>query len=105
MRPYRDLGGTKCLARRTQCLRQISKCLLQTTHRESSKCPEQIANAPRPDTPIRRRREVRDGAVVIRKMMNLSSSFDHRVVDGMDAAQFIQAIRALLECPAMLFVE
>ena len=48
---------------------------------------------------------VRDGAVVIRKMMNLSSSFDHRVVDGMDAAQFIQAIRGLLECPAMLFVE
>ena len=48
---------------------------------------------------------VRDGAVVIRKMMNLSSSFDHRVVDGMEAAQFIQAIRALLECPAMLFVE
>ena len=48
---------------------------------------------------------VRDGAVVIRKMMNLSSSFDHRVVDGMDAAQFIHAIRALLECPAMLFVE
>ena len=48
---------------------------------------------------------VRNGAVVIRKMMNLSSSFDHRVVDGMDAAQFVQAIRALLECPAMLFVE
>jgi 2-oxoisovalerate dehydrogenase E2 component (dihydrolipoyl transacylase) len=48
---------------------------------------------------------VRDGAIVIRKMMNLSSSFDHRVVDGMDAAQFVQAIRALLECPAMLFVE
>jgi 2-oxoisovalerate dehydrogenase E2 component (dihydrolipoyl transacylase) len=48
---------------------------------------------------------VRNGAVVIRKMMNLSSSFDHRVVDGMDAAEFIQAIRALLECPAMLFVE
>jgi 2-oxoisovalerate dehydrogenase E2 component (dihydrolipoyl transacylase) len=48
---------------------------------------------------------VRDGGVVIRKMMNLSSSFDHRVVDGMDAAKFVQAIRALLECPAMLFVE
>ncbi len=48
---------------------------------------------------------VRQGAVVIRKMMNLSSSFDHRVVDGMDAARFVQAIRALLECPAMLFVE
>lgn len=45
------------------------------------------------------------GAVVARQMMNLSSSFDHRVVDGMHAAQFIQAIRALLEAPAMLFVE
>ncbi len=48
---------------------------------------------------------VRQGAMVIRKMMNLSSSFDHRVVDGMHAAQFVQAIRTLLECPAMLFVE
>jgi len=48
---------------------------------------------------------VRQGGLVVRKMMNLSSSFDHRVVDGMHAAQFIQAIRALLECPAMLFVE
>src|SRR5450830_1329288 len=48
---------------------------------------------------------VRDGQVVIRKMMNLSSSFDHRVVDGMVAAQFIQAIRGYLECPATLFVE
>ena len=45
------------------------------------------------------------GQIVIRKMMNLSSSFDHRVVDGMDAAQFIQAVRALLEQPATLFVE
>ncbi len=48
---------------------------------------------------------IRDGAVVARQMMNLSSSFDHRVVDGMHAAQFIQAIRGLLEAPAMLFVE
>ncbi len=48
---------------------------------------------------------VRDGAIVVRRMMNLSSSFDHRVVDGMDAARFVQAIRALLESPAMLFVE
>jgi 2-oxoisovalerate dehydrogenase E2 component (dihydrolipoyl transacylase) len=48
---------------------------------------------------------IRDGLVVARKMMNLSSSFDHRVVDGMVAAQFIQAIRAYLECPATLFVE
>ena len=45
------------------------------------------------------------GQIVIRKMMNLSSSFDHRVVDGMDAAQFIQAVRSLLEQPATLFVE
>ncbi|MGX1185567.1 2-oxoisovalerate dehydrogenase E2 component (dihydrolipoyl transacylase) [Pseudomonas sp. F-14 TE3623] len=45
------------------------------------------------------------GQIVIRKMMNLSSSFDHRVVDGMDAAQFIQAVRSLLEQPATLFVD
>ena len=48
---------------------------------------------------------VRDGLVVVRKMMNLSSSFDHRVIDGMYAAQFVQAIRGYLECPATLFVE
>jgi 2-oxoisovalerate dehydrogenase E2 component (dihydrolipoyl transacylase) len=48
---------------------------------------------------------VRNGAVVVRKTMNLSSSFDHRVVDGDDAARFIQAVRALLETPALLFVE
>ena len=45
------------------------------------------------------------GQIVVRKMMNLSSSFDHRVVDGMDAAQFIQAMRGLLEQPATLFLE
>lgn len=43
--------------------------------------------------------------IVARKLMNLSSSFDHRVVDGMDAAEFIQCIRRYLECPALLFVE
>ena len=48
---------------------------------------------------------IRDGAVVARKMMNLSSSFDHRVVDGADAAEFIQAVRGVLERPALLFVE
>ena len=48
---------------------------------------------------------LRGGQVVARQLMNLSSSFDHRVVDGMDAAQFIQAIRVLLETPALLFVE
>ena len=44
-------------------------------------------------------------ALVARKMMNLSSSFDHRIIDGQQAAQFIQKIRGYLECPAMLFVE
>ena len=48
---------------------------------------------------------VRGGAIVVRQMMNLSSSFDHRVVDGLDAAQFVQAIRGFLEVPASLFVE
>jgi len=47
---------------------------------------------------------VRDGAIVVRKMMNLSSSFDHRVVDGYDAAQFIQRVKALLEHPALMFM-
>lgn len=48
---------------------------------------------------------IREGAVVARQMMNLSSSFDHRVVDGQHAAEFIQAVRGLLECPATLFIE
>nr|WP_316642690.1 dihydrolipoamide acetyltransferase family protein [uncultured Roseateles sp.] len=48
---------------------------------------------------------MRQGAVVGRQMMNLSSSFDHRVVDGQHAAEFIQAIRGMLECPATLFVD
>ena len=48
---------------------------------------------------------VRDGAIVMRTMMNLSCSFDHRVIDGMLGAQFVQAIRGYLECPAILFVE
>ena len=47
---------------------------------------------------------VRDGQVVVRKMMNLSSSFDHRIVDGWEAAAFIQRINATLEQPAMLFI-
>ena len=48
---------------------------------------------------------LRGGAVVARQMMNLSSSFDHRVVDGVDAASFVQALRATLEAPALLFIE
>jgi 2-oxoisovalerate dehydrogenase E2 component (dihydrolipoyl transacylase) len=40
-----------------------------------------------------------------RKMMNLSSSFDHRVIDGWDAAVFIQRLKALLETPSLIFLE
>jgi 2-oxoisovalerate dehydrogenase E2 component (dihydrolipoyl transacylase) len=45
------------------------------------------------------------GAFVPRTMMNLSSSFDHRVIDGHDAARFIQCVRAYLEVPATIFME
>ena len=48
---------------------------------------------------------VRDGAIVPRRLMNLSSSFDHRVIDGQHAAEFVQALRGYLECPALLFVD
>jgi 2-oxoisovalerate dehydrogenase E2 component (dihydrolipoyl transacylase) len=44
-------------------------------------------------------------AFVPRKVMNLSSSFDHRVIDGWDAASFVQRIKALLETPALIFIE
>ncbi|MBA3056830.1 MAG: 2-oxo acid dehydrogenase subunit E2 [Gammaproteobacteria bacterium] len=47
---------------------------------------------------------IKGSLVVARKMMNLSSSFDHRVVDGMYAAQFIQKMRGYLECPGTLLV-
>jgi len=46
-----------------------------------------------------------DDSVVPRQMMNLSSSFDHRVVDGMDSAEFIQRIRSMLEHPTLMFME
>lgn len=50
-------------------------------------------------------RPVWDGSQFIpRKMMNLSSSFDHRVIDGWDAARFIQRVKVLLETPALIFV-
>ncbi len=45
-----------------------------------------------------------DGQMVVRKMMNLSSSFDHRIVDGHDAAVFVQRIKGLLEHPATLWM-
>jgi 2-oxoisovalerate dehydrogenase E2 component (dihydrolipoyl transacylase) len=44
-----------------------------------------------------------DGTMVIRRMMNLSSSFDHRFVDGFDAAAMIQALKTKLESPAEIF--
>jgi len=47
---------------------------------------------------------VRDGAIAIRLMMNLSSSFDHRFVDGYDAAAMIQALKECLEHPATIFI-
>ena len=51
-------------------------------------------------------RPVWDGSdFVARQMMNLSSSFDHRVIDGWDAANFIQGIKRSLEQPALLFIE
>jgi 2-oxoisovalerate dehydrogenase E2 component (dihydrolipoyl transacylase) len=48
---------------------------------------------------------IRDGAVVARQLMNLSSSFDHRVVDGAQAAAFVQLMRDVLEHPALLFAQ
>lgn len=46
---------------------------------------------------------VQDGKMVIRRMMNLSSSFDHRFVDGFDAAAMVQALKAKLEQPESIF--
>jgi 2-oxoisovalerate dehydrogenase E2 component (dihydrolipoyl transacylase) len=51
-------------------------------------------------------RPIFDGTQFIpRKIMNLSSSFDHRIIDGWDAATFVQRIRTLLETPALIFIE
>ncbi len=47
----------------------------------------------------------RNGAFEPRQMFNLSSSFDHRIVDGWDAAIFVQRIKMLLETPALLFFD
>ena len=52
------------------------------------------------ETPV-----VQNGQVVVRKMMNISSSFDHRVVDGFHAAEMIIYIKGLLEHPATLFMD
>ena len=47
---------------------------------------------------------VRNGQIVIRRMMNLSSSWDHRVVDGHDGATLVQKVKMLLENPATIFM-
>ena len=47
---------------------------------------------------------VHQGGVVVRRIMNLSSSFDHRFVDGYDAAAMIQALKERLEHPATIFI-
>jgi 2-oxoisovalerate dehydrogenase E2 component (dihydrolipoyl transacylase) len=46
----------------------------------------------------------RNGTFEPRQVFNLSSSFDHRMVDGWDAAVFVQRVKALLETPALLFI-
>jgi pyruvate/2-oxoglutarate dehydrogenase complex dihydrolipoamide acyltransferase (E2) component len=48
---------------------------------------------------------VRDGQIVIRQMMNLSITFDHRILDGMTAAKFVLDVAKLLEHPAALALE
>ena len=47
---------------------------------------------------------VKDGNIVVRTMMNVSVSFDHRFVDGYDAAAMVQYLKGLLEYPATIFV-
>lgn len=58
-------------------------------------CPNKIV-----DTPV-----IENGQVVVRKMMNFSTSFDHRVVDGFHAAEMVAYIKGLLEHPAALFLD
>jgi 2-oxoisovalerate dehydrogenase E2 component (dihydrolipoyl transacylase) len=48
---------------------------------------------------------VLNGAIAIRMMMNVSSSFDHRIIDGHIAARFIQRLKRLIERPALLFLD
>ena len=45
------------------------------------------------------------GQIAVRLMMNLSSSFDHRFIDGYDAAAIVQALKEMLEQPATIFIE
>ena len=54
---------------------------------------------------IVKRPVVRDDQIVIREMLYLSPSFDHRIIDGAVAARFVSALKALLEDPDALFLE
>jgi 2-oxoisovalerate dehydrogenase E2 component (dihydrolipoyl transacylase) len=47
---------------------------------------------------------VKDGKIVIRRIMNVSSSFDHRIVDGANGAALIQTLKRMLEHPALIFM-
>jgi 2-oxoisovalerate dehydrogenase E2 component (dihydrolipoyl transacylase) len=58
-------------------------------------CPNKVVERP----------VVKGGQIVIAKIMNMSISCDHRVVDGHDAASFVQAVKKLVETPALLFVD
>jgi pyruvate dehydrogenase E2 component (dihydrolipoamide acetyltransferase) len=48
---------------------------------------------------------VKDGKIVIRKILPLSLTFDHRVTDGVDSAKFLSKVIQYLEDPALLFIE
>ena len=48
---------------------------------------------------------IREGEIVARQMMNISLSFDHRVIDGAVGARFVAALKAVLEQPEVLLVE
>jgi|TARA_B100001094_G_C18143219_1_gene779109 2-oxoisovalerate dehydrogenase E2 component (dihydrolipoyl transacylase) len=47
---------------------------------------------------------VKDGKIVVRRIMNVSSSFDHRIVDGANGAALVQALKRMLEFPALIFM-
>jgi 2-oxoisovalerate dehydrogenase E2 component (dihydrolipoyl transacylase) len=47
---------------------------------------------------------VKDGKIVVRRIMNVSSSFDHRIVDGANGAALVQALKRMLEYPALIFM-
>jgi 2-oxoisovalerate dehydrogenase E2 component (dihydrolipoyl transacylase) len=52
-----------------------------------------------------KRPAAQDGAIAVRKIMNLSSSFDHRVIDAWNAASFIRDVKRFLEQPSAIFID